>query len=213
MKMKYAIACIVVFLGAGLLLNVASSKDASTTTPATRPDGKTVTPTEAVAAFYRVLVQDAPPTYEQEKGVFGSSASGLRVHLIDKTGASKTQPVLLDLYRKHRDLFLPKNMKDAKDANCVALSSWFTFVGRPGKNAHPIEGGPTGKRGGYVIACFVDDFKAKPAHNRSVVFSVTEDGKLDADCIYLGGFDGQSAYEKFFDMKWWLEHHGNDVCP
>jgi len=212
--MKYAIACVAVVLGAGLVLNVASSTaKPSTAAPATRPEGKTVTPTEAVAAFYRVLVQDAPPTYEQEKEVFGSSASGLRVHLIDKTGASKTQPVLLELYRKHRDLFLPKNMKDAKDLSRVALSSWFTFVGRLGENAHPIEQGPTGKRGGYVIAVFVDDPQAKSAHIRSVMFCVTEDGKLGADDMCLGGFDGQTAYEKFFDMKWWLEHHGNDVCP
>jgi hypothetical protein len=210
--MKYLTTCVAVILGAGLLFAGAGPKGAPSAAPATRPKDKARTPSEAVAAFYRVLVQEGPPTREQEKDLFGDSG-GLKTHLIDKNGGSADRPALLELYRRNRDLFLPRNMKDPKSLGGVRISSMFTFMGSPDQFAGGSPPRDRDNHGGYVLALFVNDVQAKPPHFRSVVFSVWDNGELGGDDMYFGGFDGQMSYEKFFDTKWWTEHHGKEVCP
>jgi hypothetical protein len=94
-------------------------------------------------------------------------------------------------------------MKDKKNLEYIRITSLFTFLGSPARPREPDE------NGGYVIVLFVDDAAARPARQRTVMFSITA-GKLEADGIYLGGFDGETTYEKFFDKEWWIQHHGNE---
>jgi hypothetical protein len=203
MVMKHSMS-ITVALGIGLLFAGACAKESPSSKPVTHPTDKDLRAKELVTAFYRVLVHEKPPTYKEERELFGPN-SGLRVHLIDKSGAPQTQPVLLELFRKNRDLFLPKNMKDKKNIEYIRISSLFTFLGSPARMSE------TPENSGYVIVLFVDDAEANPARFRTVMFDVTG-GKLEADAIYFNGFEGETTHEKFFDQKWWIEHHGSDWC-
>jgi hypothetical protein len=186
-----------VILGAGLWCVVADSKEAVSSAPATQSGSNNVAPSDLVASFYRALVQENPPTYEQETELF--SSSGLRTQAIGKDKVPERSPILLELFRKHKDLFFPKNMKGKKNLEYVRISSPFKFLGTPDTMD------PSRKGGEYVVALFVDDVEAHPARNRSLVFSI-DGGKLDGDAIYIGGFDGEMTYEKYFDVKWAIEH-------
>ena len=110
------------------------------------------------------------------------------------------QPALLELFRKHRELFLPKNVEDGKELRTVRISSPFIFLGPPGDLRS--DRGP----GSYVMVICDDDVKARLSRWRTIVFAVDGDGKLDADYICFGGSAANSTYGKFFDAKWAIEH-------
>ena len=196
-----ALQSVVVLIGV-LCLCFLCVGDPAPPAPEASAESKVLAYPELVAEFYRVLTQDAAPTYQQEKDLFGSS--NLRKHLIDKEGLEENQPIILSLFRKNRDLFMTKNKADIKDLRGIRISSSFKILGSPGALR------PSRQSGSFVIAMFIDDATAKQSGLRSVMFSVNESGddrgKLGPDSIYFGGFDGVTAYEKFFDEKWALEN-------
>jgi hypothetical protein len=148
--------------------------------------------TDIVASFYKVLLQKEPPTLEQEENLFGLRSS-LRVNLLARKKGADTDPVVLQLFRQNRDLFLPlgKDLTTEDYMSAVQISTPFNFVRRLETYK---EKAPAGR--GYVMALFGHDFRVRPQRSRTIVFSI-EGGKIDPDDIYLDGFQGQLTMEKF----------------
>ena len=198
--MKHVFGLASMVFVAGVLLSVGCPGDSPSKAAAGKEEDGAPNASDVVASFYFALVQDIPPTKEQEKELFGSSS--VRGQLIDKTGMPEDHPVLLGLFRKHRDLFLPKNAKRGEELASVRISSSFTILGPPGDLV------PGRGPGCHVMVVLIDDVKAKIARERTVIFSVDGHGKIEGDWICFGGFGEDSAYEKFFDEKWAIEHAG-----
>jgi hypothetical protein len=151
-------------------------------------------PVMLVVSFYKVLLQKEAPTLQQEKELLGLS-SPLRANLLARQKGTDTDPVVLQLFRQHRELFLPLGeMSPENYLSAIQISSPFNFV-RSLKGIK--EKSPAGSA--YVMALFVHDAKAKPPRFRTVVFEI-EGGKIAAGGIYLDGFRGQMTLEKFFEM-------------
>jgi hypothetical protein len=154
--------------------------------------------TELVATFYKVLLQKEEPTLQQEKDLFGLD-SPLRLNLIARKKGVANEPLILNLFRKNRDLFLPLGkLTDEQYLGAVQLTSPFDFV----TSLNQIKGkAPAGR--GLVMAMFIHDLRADkdksmPQRFRTVIFSI-EDGKIVADGIWLDGFQGQLTGEKFLE--------------
>jgi hypothetical protein len=155
--------------------------------------------TELVATFYKVLLQKEEPTLQQEKDLFGLD-SPLRLNLIARKKGVATEPVILNLFRKNRDLFLPLGkLSDEQYLGAIQLTSPFDFV----TSLNQIKGkAPEGW--GCVMALFVHELRPDRPKNekprfRTVIFSI-ENGKIQADGIWLDGFQGQLTGEKFLEM-------------
>lgn len=144
------------------------------------------TTTEVVVSFYKVLMQKEAPTLEQEKELLTES-SGLRKTILSRQKGGENKPVILQLFRQHKDLFLPANMKKLSD---IQVSSPFGFV-------RNLERTKTHRKvGGCNVMVLFLDKEAKPARFHSIVFDVSG-GKIDPDGISFDGFEGETAYEKF----------------
>jgi hypothetical protein len=183
------------------LANSAEPKPAaSAPTPGGGPvaDSAGNKPTDLVVSFYKVLLQKQEPTLQQEKDLFGLS-SPLRGNLLDRKKGNDADPVVLNLFRQHRDLFLPLGKLSAEDyMTGIQISSPFNFVR---SLASPKGKAPEGQA--IVMAMFVHDVRSDrpknvPPRFRTIVFHI-EDGKISADGIYLDGFEGQLTLEKFFE--------------
>jgi hypothetical protein len=145
-----------------------------------------------VALFYKALLQESPPTLEQERTIF-SDQQWIRDYLVAQGRRGGHGAVVLDFFRAHRDLFIPANMKPTG----IQISSTFDFP----RNAQEVKYKPGTFGGGWVMAAFVRDVNAHPAHQTEVVFQMFTKGKIDADAIYIGGFGGKMIGEEFFGMK------------
>jgi hypothetical protein len=155
--------------------------------------------TELVATFYKVLLQKEEPTLQQEKDLFGLD-NPLRINLLARKKGVATDPLILNLFRQNRDLFLPLGkLTEEEYRGGIQLTSPFDFV----TSLNQIKGkAPEGR--GLVMALFVhevqpDRSKNVPPRLRTIVFSI-EGGKIQADAIWLDGFQGPTTFEKFFEM-------------
>lgn len=141
--------------------------------------------TDVVAEFYRLLLQDDPPTLGQEKAIFDLDASGLRTNLIEVQGGDPNEPLLLNLCRQNQNLFVPSNVPEGRISEAIVLSTPFTWSrnlsAKKNTDADPFR---------FVIATFKDDAKAKDSRMRRIIFTVSE-GRIDADMIELDGFDSK----------------------
>jgi len=160
-----------------------------------KPSAATPSPsndsTDLVVSFYKVLLQKEEPTLQQEEKLFGLH-DPLRTNLLARKKGADTDPVVLQLFRQHRELFLPLGKLSAEDyLSAIQISSPFNFV----RSLATIKGkAPDGWA--YVMAMFVHDVKAKPPRFRTIVFEI-EDGKIDPVAICLDGFGGKMILEKF----------------
>ena len=177
----------------GLVAAVAMSRFASSAEP--KPSAAAPSPsndpTDLVVSFYKVLLQKEEPTLQQEEKLFGLH-NPLRGNLLARKKGADTDPVVLQLFRQHRELFLPLGKLSAEDyLSAIQISSPFNFV----RSLATIKGkAPDGWA--YVMAMFVHDVKAKPPRFRTIVFEI-EDGKIDPVAICLDGFGGKMILEKF----------------
>ncbi|MEX0776053.1 MAG: hypothetical protein WD042_10125 [Phycisphaeraceae bacterium] len=135
--------------------------------------------TNLVVSFYEALLQEKAPSLQQEKELFGEQSS-LRTNLIEMQGYKASSPVILQLCRKHKDLFLPKNTQDVRAA--VQVSSPFSFVRNLARAKDSVPGC-------NVMVLFVEDARVQPHRLRTIVFPIEND-KIDADGIELKGFEG-----------------------
>jgi ankyrin repeat protein len=145
-----------------------------------------------VVSFYKALLQDAPPTIEQERALFDMDMNlTLRNQLISGSNGKSTDkdPVLLQLFRKNKAIFLPINSKHPE--NDIQISSEMYFLQSLSRTKDPPRAG-----NGDVLALFVRDGKAKPAQFRTIVFEFVR-GKINADGIYLDGFEGKTTGDQF----------------
>lgn len=162
-----------------------------TSAPSTAPSGDAGT--DIVAAFYKALLQETPPTLEQENALFGPE-SGLRNRLVDAGLGKDKDPVILDFLRNHKELFLPKKMRRLDD---VVISGTFNWV------RDLVDMKDTPKKGnGYVLVFFNEDAKAAIGQYRprTIVFSLS-DGKIAVGSIWLNGFGSESSLGEFLKVK------------
>jgi hypothetical protein len=151
---------------------------------------------DLVATFYKVLLQKKEPTLQQEKDLFGLESS-LRINLLARKKGAETDPVVLNLFRQHRDLFLPLGKwSDEQYAVAIQITSPFVFVR---SLARPKVKAPEGSC--YVMAMFVHDPrpdrpKNVPPRHRTIIFGIDE-GKIDPYEIYMDGFEGEMTGVKF----------------
>jgi len=147
----------------------AASAEPKPSAAATSPSSE---PTDLVVSFYKVLLQKEAPTLQQEKELFGLS-SALRTNLLARRKGTDSDPVVLQLFRQHRDLFLPlgKDLTTEDYLAAVQISSPFNFV----RSLKGIKDeAPVGRA--CVMALFVHDVKAKPSRFRTIVFDVYDEG-------------------------------------
>jgi hypothetical protein len=184
------ILCICGFVAWVAMSQFASSAVPKSSSAAPSPSNEL---TDLVASFYKVLLQKEAPTLEQEEKLFGLR-SPLRLNLLARNIGADTDPVVLQLFRQNRDLFLPlgKGLTTEDYFSAVQISSPFNFV-------CSLEGAKDkAPETAYVMALFVHEVNPKgvPSRVRTVVFQI-EGGKINPGAIYLDGFQGQITLEKF----------------
>jgi hypothetical protein len=170
--------------------------------------------TELVVSFYKALLQDEPPTREQELALFQPN-SGIRIKLApvkrdpedlqdyepmtqtpeqrarrerQREEVAAAGPVALTYLRQHRDWFVPKNMKSIRE---IQISSTYHFV----RNLEYMKSPP--KPGyGNVLVLFVDDRKAPQGQQRlrTVIFPLSG-GRIAPEAILLDGYQGKMVSE------------------
>ena len=153
-------------------------------TPTTQPSGDAGT--DAVAAFYRVLLTDKPATLKEEEAIF-LDRSTLRGRLEFAGKGGKTDPVVLQFYKDRREMFIPKNFKSV---GAIQVSSTFNFLTSLKVVKNPPRDGE-----GEVQVLFVDDVNVRGEANwaRTVTFRV-RDGKINADGTFFDGSRGSLLY-------------------
>jgi hypothetical protein len=153
-------------------------------------------PTGLVVSFYKVLLQEEAPTLQQEEKLFGLQ-NPLRNNLLARKKGADTDPVVLQLFRQHRGLFLPLGKLSTEDyLSGIQISSPFNFVR---SLATLKDRAPDGSA--CVLALFVHDLRSDrpknvPPRFRTIVFDIV-DGKIKPGAICLDGFEGQMIQEKF----------------
>lgn len=195
------LGCSVITLLWGVLFAGGSeTRPGDRSSPATKPSSGDAG-SELVAAFYKALLQDNPPTLEQEKALLTPS-EGLRSRLVEGGFGTEKDPVILLFLRKHKELFLPKQVR----ADYVQISSTFNWV----RDVDQMKEAP--KPGyGYVLATFREDREAKPGSekDRLIVFAI-EDGRIDPAAIKLEFEHHKTMLEEFLkvwtkaDAEFWL---------
>ena len=178
-----------------LVASMVTSPSAASAEPRPSPGApsESAEPTNLVVSFYRALLQKEAPTLQQEKALFGLS-SALRVNLLARRKGTESDPVLLQLFRQHRELFLPLGELSKEEyLAAVQITSPFNFVRSVARIKDKL---PTGRA--WVMALFVHDAKLKASRFRTVLFSI-EHGKIKAGEICFDGFQGQMALEKFVE--------------
>lgn len=172
--------------------------------------------TNLVVKFYGALLQQEPPTREQELEIFDPSCS-IRTRLVigegdprdaikpmNRTAEDRARrrlqdekvaaagPVVLTYFRTHKDWFLPKNMRSVGE---IQVSSTFNMVcSLEYAKAPPTPGY------GWVMALFADDRKAAPdqGHTRIIVFGL-RGGRIHASNIRIDGSLGKMTEELFYN--------------
>lgn len=170
--------------------------------------------TDLVTRFYRVLLQEEPPTAEQEKQIFVPKSALRSSIAISQMGLQEppyTEPMLrsqperekwrefsariaeagplvLNHFRAHKEKFLPKHMTRTTS---IQISTSFRLL-RDLEKVHAED------KGSYVLVFFINDAKAPPGEMRfrTIIFSI-EHGKIDPDAIYMDGFEGATSLEMF----------------
>jgi hypothetical protein len=147
-------------------------------------------------SLYRFLMKDAAPTIEQEAKIFDLSECSLNAvrRLLLKGKQEKNAPVLLELFKKNRKLFVgtEENIRLER----IRISAPFRFT----QNAAGTQAG-VGTQGTYIIAVSTINRKSAPSLIHSVVFCISS-GRIDADDIYFGGFSGKTAMDYFHEPDW-----------
>lgn len=163
------------------------ARSSPTTSQAADPVSTNDPGTEAVAAFYRALLQDGQPTLEQERSIFADDPS-IRKYLEIQNKEPDKDPVILQFFRAQKNSFIPVNMKGPRQ---IQISSTFDFP----RNADRVKIGQRAFQ--WVIAIFPNNVNGRPIGWNELVF-IVDNGKLQADGIYFGGFGGVLSGERFF---------------
>lgn len=156
--------------------------------PATMPakkDDERDEAAEVVAAFYRALLQEDPPTLEQENSIF-DKMSGLRTYLVKVKGKQPDDPVLLQYFRDNKEWFLPKGMRSLTEIQISSLARFVRDVERVKE--------PRPEGWGFVTVIFVRDREIRPHRLHTIIFNING-GKIAADAIWLDGFGGASTLD------------------
>ena len=192
MERRYILLCLI----ATALVALPSCDRREEAKPSSAAPAPSHDPTGMVVSFYRVLLQEEAPTLQQEERLFGLR-NPLRINLLARKKGADTDPVVLQLFRQHRDLFLPLGKLSAEDyLSGIQISSPFNFVRSLGTLKDKAPDGSA-----CVMALFVNDLRSDRAKNlpprfRTIVFEI-EDGKIRPGAIYLDGFEGQMILEIF----------------
>lgn len=192
--MRFTMKTLSVLVLGGFLMSLMVFRNADSAEVASRPRAATapsapVDPTELVVSFYKALLQDTPPTLQQEKELFHDGYNLHNFFLKNQKDlkVTDTDPVILTLFRKHKELFLPRN--EDKPLTNIHISSPFNFV----RNLER----PKGKReDSYVLAMFNYDKKAESSPCYTVVFQIIN-GRIEPAGICFGGFEGETILNKF----------------
>lgn len=142
--------------------------------------------TKLVIAFYGALLQEGAPTLEQENALFNPKP-GLQARLVRSGQGTVRDALFLNYFRKHKDWFIPKNMKSQSEISVSNEISWrnLTKIGNP-----PEIGTAT------VWVCFAKDSAAKPLVASLVLFNFIK-GKIEVDNIRLEGPGSSPTLGKF----------------
>lgn len=162
--------------------------------PAVRADAGTA----IVVEFYKALMQEEPPTLEQQDALFrndGVHRGTIQYSLVQNGKGTDKDPLILQYFREHKDLFLTRNTDIPLKE--VQISCTFDFVRSLDHMKDPKKPGY-----GYVMALFLNDRKAVPpdVHIRTVIFGIVE-GKIAPDSIQLDGSWGNYASKAFVNEK------------
>jgi len=147
--------------------------------------------TNAVVRFYRMLLQQASPSLADEEALFMSSS--VRGMLVDAGTGSKSDPVVMQWCRKHKNQFIPANMASV---DRIDVSGTFRFVQSLTQEKEPRNSD------GYVVAIFPEDAGARRTREVTIVFDVNiEHGKINPEGIRFGGFGGRGVLEEVIEEK------------
>lgn len=178
-----------------LFADVPSTGPASAPSPTTAPSSGDAG-TDLVVGFYKALLQETPPTLEQEKSLF-NPLPGIRARLVAGGQGKDKDPLILEFFRKNKAIFFPKKLRSVDSVDDVAVSSTFYWVQNLKRKME------TPKKGnGYVLAMFFEDPTADQGQikRRTIVFPI-EDGKIEAGGIWLDGFGNKLSLEEFLKVE------------
>lgn len=164
--------------------------------------------TELVATFYRLLLQDEPPTLKDEQALFEDSF--LRTNLIEVHGKDRNDPVILNLCRENKELFIPKSKTKEELLGKIFITTPFDIPRnlRRQQERH----GQQEKKHVYVMAWLLLDRSGK---SHEIVFFIEGD-KLSTAGIWLDGFSSTNAtiletrFLKTKDGKWGFKVPGRE---
>lgn len=149
----------------------------------------------AVIRFYDGLLQEQPPTLEQERSVFTVSPV-MRKEFAEAMGRSREdadkEPVVYEFFRAHRDWFLSRGGLKNRRSIVLSSSAWF-YWDLTGLKDKQHSGQSSTER--FVIALFIYNPGVQPSVKRTVIFPVADGKILDPEHIRLGGFDAKTVYE------------------
>ena len=148
--------------------------------------------TEVVTCFYKVLLQKEEPSISQEKDLFDYDHSGIKAAIADKLKIPETEPGILQVFRKNKELFLPAGMKSLKE---IIISSPFQFV----RNLVEYK---EKNNSSYEIIALLPEIGVDVSHIRMIFFSVTG-GKINPDTIRvrISGYDGPMTLDLVTEDK------------
>jgi len=148
---------------------------------------------DIVLSFYKLLLQEQEPTLDQENALFLQN-SGIRVRLINAGKGTDKDAVVMKMYRRHKDMFLPVNAKPN-----VTISSTFNSI----CDLDHIKEAP--KQGyGFILVRFPIDVKAKPVKVQTITFNF-EEGKLQPSGIWFNDAHNTLITEMDSIKKEWAE--------
>jgi hypothetical protein len=150
-----------------------------------------------VRKFYRHLIQESPPTLEQELEVFERSfRSDFAPH-----GTSDKEPVVYNFLRSRREWFLPSQaghhqLQSPDNQEAVLAEIRLAIVELRWTAADDERRDPVTR---FVLAVFAERDGA-PARNRSVVFPIIGN-KISAPAIAVGGFGGHLVQDTVLGLR------------
>ena len=182
MKLTVVTMAIWAFSAIGPLIATAEPGNQSSAPSASDPA------TEVVAMFYQAILRETQPTLNQEHRIFLPD-SRLRENLVAVQGYIPEEPVILQLLRKHKDLFLPKGFRGPRQLLISSSAAFVRDLERPLAEQ--------GRR--FVVALAFGGQVSDSVETREIVFEV-EKGRIDPDTISLSGFAGgpkDNLFERF----------------
>lgn len=203
-RIGFIIACVITVL-IYLAVGQSHARELPPTQPTTFPSIRDAG-TNVVVSFYRVLLQEQPPTMADEAALLLLTSSP-RMYLIEQARkGTANDPVAMTWFRSHKDWFVPANMGQpgVVELGVIDVTSTFDFVQVLDRELvqhrrHPDQG--------FVLVMFPDVFGAQVSHDITIVFSLAG-GKIDLDRMQIGGFGGEYILDrvgKEYPMK-----HPND---